>query len=91
MEGAAASPVAKVVAARMTAEDYTPNFLLRLMAKDLGYAIEEGGRANLTLKTAQVALERFQESIASGQGDEDMAAIVKALRASGAGSTGSQT
>jgi 3-hydroxyisobutyrate dehydrogenase len=80
MEGATASPVAKVVAARMETDDYTPNFLLRLMAKDLGYAIEEAGRTKLTLRTAQTALERFKEGIAAGCGDEDMAAIVKAVR-----------
>src|SRR5215510_9507504 len=37
LEGAAGSPVTKVVATRIEAGDYTPNFLLRLMAKDLGY------------------------------------------------------
>src|SRR4029453_9241606 len=31
--GAPGSPLVKTVAARMTARDYTPNFLLRLMAK----------------------------------------------------------
>jgi 3-hydroxyisobutyrate dehydrogenase len=81
MEGAAGSAVTKVVAARMTAADFTPNFFLKLMAKDLGYAISEATAAGQSLKTATGALERFQEAIAAGHGDKDMAALVLPLRA----------
>jgi 3-hydroxyisobutyrate dehydrogenase len=81
LEGAAASPVTKVVAGRMVAEDFTPHFLLRLMAKDLGYAIREAAQRDVVLQTAQTALRRFRASVATGHGDEDMAAIVKAVRA----------
>ena len=80
LEGAAASPVGKVVASRMIADDYTPNFLLRLMAKDLGYAMSEAAEKDLALRTAESALQRFREAIGAGVGDEDMAAIVKAVR-----------
>jgi 3-hydroxyisobutyrate dehydrogenase len=83
MEGAAASPVTKVVAARMAAGDFTPNFFLRLMTKDLGYALREAAEKGITLDTAASALVRFQAAIAAGQGDEDMAAIVKSVRAGG--------
>jgi len=34
--GAPGSPLVKTVAARMCAPDFTPNFPLRLMTKDLG-------------------------------------------------------
>jgi 3-hydroxyisobutyrate dehydrogenase len=80
MDGAAASPVTKVVAARMMAEDYAPNFFLRLMAKDLGYATREAAGKQITLRTAAAALERFQAAISAGHGDKDMAAIVKTIR-----------
>lgn len=80
LDGAAASPVTKVVAARMVAEDYTPNFLLRLMAKDLSYAIKEAGHTQLALRTAETALQRFRGAIAAGHGDQDMAAVVQTLR-----------
>jgi 3-hydroxyisobutyrate dehydrogenase len=80
MEGAAASPVTKVVAARMAAGDFTPNFFLRLMTKDLGYAQREAAEKGITLDTAASALVRFQAAIAAGQGDEDMASIVKSVR-----------
>ena len=59
--GAPGSPLVKAVSARMTAPDFTPNFLLRLMAKDLGYAIQEGGKLSVELVTATAALEDFQE------------------------------
>lgn len=85
MEGAAASPVTKVVSARMVAEDYQPNFFLRLMAKDIGYAIREAADKGVTLDSATTALTRFQRAIAAGQGEEDMAAIVKSVRAEGRG------
>ena len=79
-EGAPGSPIVKLMHARMSTPDYTPNFFLRLMAKDLGYAIEESGRAGLELRTAAAALERFQSAVASGYGDQDMAAVVEPLR-----------
>jgi 3-hydroxyisobutyrate dehydrogenase len=81
MDGAAASPVTKVVAARMQAEDYSPNFFLRLMAKDLTYAIGEAAEKKVELRAATTAVKRFNEAIVAGQGDEDMAAIVKSVRA----------
>ena len=40
--GAPGSPLVKTLAARAAAGDFTPNFVLRLMAKDLTYSIEEG-------------------------------------------------
>lgn len=82
LDGAPGSPIAKVVSARMTARDYTPNFLLALMAKDIGYALKEGAAAGPPLATAAAALEVFQRAIAAGHGDKDMSAIVEPLRQS---------
>ncbi len=79
--GATASPVVKAIAARMDAADYTPHFFLRLMAKDLGYAIDEGAKAGVELALAAAALGRFRAAIAAGHGDLDMAAVVKPLQA----------
>jgi len=78
--GAPGSPLVKTVAGRMTAPDFTPNFLLRLLAKDLGYAIQEGGKLSVELLTATAALEEFQRAIASGHGDKDIAAVVEQFR-----------
>lgn len=79
--GALGSPIVKTVSARMATPDFTPNFLLRLMAKDLGYAIREGGKFSVELATAKSALEDFQRAIAAGQGDKDMAAVIEPFRA----------
>ena len=78
--GAPGSPLVKAVSARMTAPDFTPNFLLRLMAKDLGYAIQEGGKLSVELVTAAAALKHFQNGIAAGHGEQDIAAVVEPFR-----------
>jgi 3-hydroxyisobutyrate dehydrogenase len=78
--GAPGSPLVKTLATRMTTPDFTPNFLLRLMAKDLGYAIEEGSKHSLDMGTATAALDIFKQAMASGQGDLDMAAVIEQFR-----------
>jgi 3-hydroxyisobutyrate dehydrogenase len=78
--GAMGSPIVKTVAERMLASDFTPHFMLRLLAKDLGYAIGEGGALGVDLTTAKAALALLQKAVAAGLGDEDMAAAVVPLR-----------
>jgi 3-hydroxyisobutyrate dehydrogenase len=78
--GAPGSPLVKTVSGRMTAPDYTPNFLLRLMAKDLTYARREAGARSLELRTAAAALELFQAGVAAGHGERDIAAVIEPLR-----------
>jgi 3-hydroxyisobutyrate dehydrogenase len=78
--GAPGSPLVRTLSERMTAADYTPNFFLKLMAKDLGYAIQEGRGLSVDLATATAALGDFQKGIDSGLGESDMAAVVEPLR-----------
>lgn len=78
--GAPGSPLVKTLAARMTLPDYTPQFLLRLMAKDLEYAIQEGANHAVPLETAAAALKVFQRGIATDHGEQDMSAIVEQFR-----------
>jgi 3-hydroxyisobutyrate dehydrogenase len=78
--GAPGSPLIRTLTVRITSNDYTPNFLLRLMAKDLGYAIAEGEHRSLELCTAAAALEVFKRAIALGHGEKDMAAVVEQFR-----------
>ncbi len=80
--GAPGSPLVKAVSGRMTQPEAAPNFLLRLMAKDLGYAIEEGGKLSVELVTATAALEDFQRAIATGHGEKDIAAVIEPFRRS---------
>ena len=79
-DGAAGSPIVKLMATRMTTPDYSPNFFLRLMAKDLGYAIEAAASHGVPLPTGSAALDSFRRAIADGYGDRDMAAVVEPLR-----------
>jgi 3-hydroxyisobutyrate dehydrogenase len=78
--GAPGSPLVKTLSARMTARDYTPNFRLPLMAKDLAYAIGEGRRHGLALSTAASALELYNRAIENGRVEEDFSVIVEPLR-----------
>ena len=79
-DSAVGSPVTKTVAARMCAPDFTPNFFLRLMAKDLGYASGEAAKVGQQLTSAAMARDVFQRAIAAGHGDKDMSAVVEPLR-----------
>lgn len=80
MNGAPGSPLLKIIAARMEQRDYTPNFFAALMAKDLGYAAEEGARLGLTLASAAAARQRFLDAAAAGFAEQDMAAVIEPLR-----------
>jgi 3-hydroxyisobutyrate dehydrogenase len=80
MNGAPASPLVKTLNTRAAAGDFTPNFELKLMAKDLKYAGQEGDRLNLQLQTAAAALAVFQQAIASGYGEKDFSAVIEALQ-----------
>ena len=78
--GAPGSPLVKTLAGRMTSRDYSPHFVLRLMAKDLGYAFAEGRRHGLSLATVAAALQVLERALADGHGDEDFSALVEPLR-----------
>ncbi|MGO8701766.1 MAG: NAD-binding protein [Limisphaerales bacterium] len=78
--GAAGSPMVKTVAGRMAASDFTPNFQVRLVAKDLRYACAEAKKVSLELLTAAAALEEFQRAIAAGLGERDIAAVLESVR-----------
>ncbi len=78
--GTPGSPLVKAMAARMTARDYTPQFSMKLMAKDLVYAGQTGWKHGVDLATAARALEIFQKAIAEGHGEEDFSSVVELLR-----------
>jgi 3-hydroxyisobutyrate dehydrogenase len=80
--GAPGSPLVKLLSARAKAGDFTPNFILRLMAKDLAYAIKEGSDCQIDLKTAAGALAVFQQAIANGYGEQDFSAVIESSLAS---------
>ena len=75
--GAPGSPLVKGVGRRMMARDYRVNFALRLMLKDLTYAVAEGARNGVTLKMGEAARDKFRAAAAAGSGDKDFAAIAE--------------
>jgi len=79
LNGAPGSPLVKAVAPRMTARDYTVNFALELMRKDLSYAWAEGERNGIPLSTAQPALKLFDRALEQGFGKLDFSAVVEPL------------
>ncbi len=79
-EGAPGSPLVKLLSGRMVARQYEPNFLLRLMAKDLRYAVSEADHQGLDLDMGRAALRVFEHAISAGQGEDDMSAVVEQFR-----------
>lgn len=78
--GAPGSPLVKTMFTRMNSRDFTPNFLLKLLAKDLNYAVKESAPHLKKLTTANAALELLNNAIAAGSGEKDMSAVIEPLR-----------
>ena len=79
--GAPGSPLLASISARMTSRDYTVNFHLKLMSKDLQYAGDAAAASGVELTTAANARSLFEQAVALGYGDEDMSSVVELLRA----------
>jgi 3-hydroxyisobutyrate dehydrogenase len=78
--GAPGSGIVKRMADRIAASDFTPNFALRWMAKDIGYAIDDASKNGISLQTADAALSVFKQAIAEGHGDEDFSAVSRSSK-----------
>ena len=80
IEGAPASPLFKTLSTRMMAREYEPNFAVKLMAKDIRYAVEQAKQHSQSLVTGAAALSVFEKAIAAGDGEKDMSSIVEQFR-----------
>ncbi len=78
--GAPGSPLLSAISARMTSRDYSINFVLKLMSKDLDYAHTAAAETGVNLKTAVTARELFETAVAIGLGENDMASVIEPLR-----------
>jgi len=78
--GAPGSPLLGAMSTRMTNRDYTINFLLRLLSKDMLYAGKEAASCNVDLKTGEAARGLMEAAIAEGYGEQDMSSLVEPLR-----------
>jgi 3-hydroxyisobutyrate dehydrogenase len=76
--GAPGSPLVHIRATRAAAQDFAPNFELRLMAKDLRYADEESQRLRQSgMAIAESARKVFEHAIAAGYGEKDFSAVLQ--------------
>jgi 3-hydroxyisobutyrate dehydrogenase len=78
--GAPGSPLLANLSARMISRDYTVNFYLKLMAKDLHYAATAAAENGVDLTTAENARCLFEEAAEEGYGEKDMSAVVELIR-----------
>jgi 3-hydroxyisobutyrate dehydrogenase len=74
------SPIVKLKAPAMAAEDFTPAFALKLMKKDMALAVQEGSQLGVPLPTAAAALQSYVAGVGAGLGDLDFAAIYRVLQ-----------
>jgi 3-hydroxyisobutyrate dehydrogenase len=79
-EGAPGSPLVKTFSKRMTARDFAPNFRLKLMLKDLQYAIREADARSLPMATAAAAMATLHKAAESGLAEQDVSSVIELLR-----------
>jgi 3-hydroxyisobutyrate dehydrogenase len=79
-DGAPGSPLVKTLTERVSSGSGEVNFELRLMAKDLAYAMDDASRNGLALETANAALNVFKRAIERGHGHQDLSAVITATR-----------
>lgn len=78
--GAPGSPLLASLSARMTNQDYTVNFALKLMSKDLQYAHDAAAATGIDLTTAANARALFEKAAGLGFGEKDMSSVVEPVR-----------
>ncbi len=78
--GAPGSPLLGAISARMTSQNYTVNFLLKLMCKDLLYAQNAAAETGVDLTTAANARALFEQAIQQGHAEQDMSAVIEPIR-----------
>jgi len=78
--GAGGSPMIKNIAPRMLEQNYTVNFLLRLLAKDFSYITNDAASFGLALSMGNETLKLLRAAQNLGYGELDMSAIVEQFR-----------
>ncbi|QIN81674.1 NAD-binding protein [Rubrobacter tropicus] len=76
-------PYAQMKGSMMIEEDYPTSFSAKLARKDAGLVLDAAARKGLDMTVAAAVAAHFDEAIASGHGDDDMAAVYVAATAHG--------
>ncbi len=74
------SPFIRYKTEPLVAGDYSPTFTARLLAKDLGLAIECGRAVGVPLPITEATEALVQDAIARGLGDDDLTVLLPRLR-----------
>ncbi len=77
--GAMAAPMYQAKGKAIVDGDFTRQFPLHLMFKDLNLVLEAAGKLHIPLPQTAATRECFNSAMARGLRDEDMAAVVKVL------------
>lgn len=78
--GALANPMFQIKGPNMLKEDYTVNFPLKHMQKDMRLAVALGDESGQPLFAAASANEQFKRALAAGSGDLDFSAVHQIVR-----------
>ncbi|MDB5899116.1 MAG: NAD-binding of NADP-dependent 3-hydroxyisobutyrate dehydrogenase family protein [Ramlibacter sp.] len=81
---AVGSPILKAKAVQLSQRDFTPTFTVEQMMKDLGLILQAAATSHVPLPQTAATLQLMHAAVAQGHGQEDYAAIIKAVeRAAG--------
>ena len=75
-DGPLGSPYAVAKARAALAGEFVPGFALRLAFKDVGLALDAARERDLELPITEAISRRWQQAIADGHADEDVAAVI---------------
>ncbi|HZC19913.1 MAG TPA: NAD(P)-dependent oxidoreductase [Rubrobacteraceae bacterium] len=73
-------PYAQMKGQMMIEEEFPTSFSAKLARKDAGLVLDAAGASGLRLPLAKAAAARFDEAIAAGYGEDDMAAVYEAAK-----------
>jgi 3-hydroxyisobutyrate dehydrogenase len=81
---AVGSPIVKAKAVQLSQRDFTPTFTVEQMIKDLGLIVGQAEASHVPVPQTAATLQLMHAGVAQGFGQEDYAAIIKAVeRAAG--------
>ncbi len=79
---AVASPIVKAKSVQLAARDFTPTFTVAQMIKDLELILDAGRAVHAPLAQTAMTHQLMQAAMAQGDGQDDYAAIIKAVERS---------
>jgi 3-hydroxyisobutyrate dehydrogenase-like beta-hydroxyacid dehydrogenase len=79
---AVASPIVKAKAVQLGARDFSPTFTVEQMIKDLDLIVDAGRAVHVPLAQTALTLQLMHAAVAQGDGQDDYAAIIKAVERS---------